>query len=290
MTRIADLLAAGPTYSVEFMPPRTDEMLQQLQQTIVDLKPLRPSFCSVTYGAGGSTRDRTLEAVMDIHHDPDLIAMPHLTCVGQTRQEIHGLVTTYAEAGIDNLLALAGDPPREGPATGDFRYATELIELARTVGDHFSIGVSAFPEVHPQSPDRATDRRHLADKLQQADFGITQFFWNTDHYFRMVDELDALGCTTPVIPSVFPILNAATAYKFTVTNGAEWPSWLAERLEKATGGTREDEAEATRRAGVDVATEIAATLFERGVPGLHVYTMNRSASVAEIWENLGLAP
>jgi methylenetetrahydrofolate reductase (NADPH) len=285
MTRIADLLAAGPTYSVEFMPPRTEEMLQQLQQTIVDLKPLRPSFCSVTYGAGGSTRDRTLEAVMDIHHDADLVAMPHLTCVGQTRQEIQDLVTTYAAAGIDNLLALAGDPPREGPATGDFRYATELIDLARAVSDRFSIGVSAFPEVHPQSPDRATDRRHLANKLRQADFGIAQFFWDTGHYFRMLDELEALGCETPVIPSVFPILNAATAYKFTVTNGAEWPAWLAERLEAAG-----DDPESVRRAGVDVATEIAAELLEHGVPGLHVYTMNRSTSAAQIWENLGLAP
>lgn len=284
MTRIADLLAAGPTYSVEFMPPRTDEMLRQLTQTLAGLRPLRPSFCSVTYGAGGSTRDRTLEAVMDIHRHRDFVAMPHLTCVGQTRQEIHDLVTTYEQAGIDNLLALAGDPPREGPATGDFRYATELIELARSVSDRFSIGVSAFPEVHPQSPDRATDRARLADKLRQADFGITQFFWNADHYFRMVDELDALGCTTPVIPSVFPILNAATAYKFTVTNGAEWPGWLAERLEKAG-----DDAEATRRAGVEIATEIAARLLEHGVPGLHVYTMNRSASATELWENLGLS-
>jgi len=284
MTRIGDLLAAGPTYSVEFMPPRTDEMLRQLEETLVDLKPLRPSFCSVTYGAGGSTRDRTVEAVMGIHRDPAYVAMPHLTCVGQTRQEIHELVASYADAGIDNLLALAGDPPREGPATGDFRFATELIELARTVSDQFSIGVSAFPEVHPQSTDRSTDRRRLADKLAMADFGITQFFWNVDHYFRMVDELSALGCDTPVVPSVFPILNAATAYKFTVTNGAEWPGWLAERLEKA------GDDEGTRRAGVEVATEIAAKLLDRGVPGLHVYTMNRAASAKEIWANLGLTP
>ena len=283
-TRIADLLTAGPTYSVEFMPPRTDEMLRQLEQTLQDLKPLRPSFCSVTYGAGGSTRERTVEAVMGIHRDPDYVAMPHLTCVGQTRQEIEALVRAYANAGIVNLLALAGDPPRDGPVTGDFRFATELIELARTVSDQFSIGVSAFPEVHPQSPDRATDRRHLADKLRQADFGITQFFWDADHYFRMVDELDTLGCDTPVIPSVFPIVNAATAYKFTVTNGAEWPGWLAERLEKAPDD------EAVRRVGVEVATEIAQRLLQQGVPGLHAYTMNRSTSAAELWENLGLTP
>jgi methylenetetrahydrofolate reductase (NADPH) len=282
--RIADLLGEGPTYSVELMPPRTDEMLQQLEQTLQELKPLKPSFCSVTYGAGGSTRERTVEAVMGIHRDPDYVAMPHLTCVGQTKEEIERLVRQYADAGIVNLLALAGDPPRDGPATGDFRYATELIELARGVSDQFSIGVSAFPEVHPQSPDRATDRKRLAEKLRQADFGITQFFWNADHYFRMVDELTHdHHCDTPVVPSVFPILNAATAYKFTVTNGAEWPTWLAERFEKAG-----DDPEATRRVGVDVATEIAQQLIDRGVPGLHVYTMNRATSATEVWANLGL--
>src|SRR5688572_13350896 len=140
MTKIADLLAAGPTYSVEFMPPRSDEMLRQLEKTLRELQPLAPSFCSVTYGAGGSTRERTAEAVAYIHHDTPMLAMPHLTCVGQTRDEIEGLVRHYGEDGIDNLLALAGDPPKDGPVTGDFRYAVELIELAREVGD-FSIGV-----------------------------------------------------------------------------------------------------------------------------------------------------
>jgi len=181
------------------------------------------------------------------------------------------------------VLALAGDPPNEGGTAGDFRYALELIELVRAVGD-FSVGVAAFPEVHPQSPDRATDRRWLADKLRAADFGITQFFWSADHYFRMVDELAALGVETPVIPSVFPVINVATAKRFSSVNGAEFPAWLAERFDPV-----EDDAEEVRRIGVDVATTLAQELLAQDVPGLHVYTMNRSASAREIYANLGLA-
>ena len=283
MAKIHDLLAAGRTYSFEFMPPRTDEMLRQLEKSLRELEPLRPSFCSVTYGAGGSTRDRTLEAVLHIHHDTGMLAMPHLTCVGQTRAEIDALVRRYHAEGLENVLALAGDPPNDGGAAGDFHYAVELIELVREVGD-FSVGVAAFPEVHPQSPDRATDRRWLADKLRAADFGITQFFWSADHYFRMVDELAALGVDTPVIPSVFPVINVATAKRFSSVNGAEFPAWLTERLDPV-----EDDAEEVRRIGVEVATTLAQELLAQDVPGLHVYTMNRSASVREIYANLGLS-
>src|SRR5437016_2354728 len=167
MVKIGDLLAAGPTYSFEFMPPRTAEMLRNLEKTLLELEPLGPSFCSVTYGAGGSTRDNTLETVLYIHHDTSMVAMPHLTCVGQTRDEIEGLLIRYRDEGLENVLALAGDPPLEGPDEGEFTYAVELIELARSVSD-FSIGVAAFPEVHPRSADRASDRRHLADKLRPA--------------------------------------------------------------------------------------------------------------------------
>jgi methylenetetrahydrofolate reductase (NADPH) len=282
MTKIAELLAAGPTYSVEFMPPRTDEMLRHLEKTLRELEPLKPSFCSVTYGAGGSTRDRTLEAVMHIHHGTQLVAMPHLTCVGQSRAEIDALVQRYLDEGIENLLALAGDPPKEIGAEGDFRFATELIELARGKGA-FSIGVAAFPEVHPQSPSREEDRRRLAIKLSQAEFGITQFFWTVDHYLRMRDELDALGCATPVIPSVFLALSAEAAHRYTLMNGAEWPSWLADRFDAVSG----DE-EGVRQVGVEVATEIASRLLAEGVPGLHLYTLNRSRSILELWSNLDL--
>jgi len=283
VTRIADLLAAGPTYSLEFMPPRTDEMLRNLEKTLLELEPLGPSFCSVTYGAGGSTRDNTLEAVLYIHHDTTMLAMPHLTCVAQTRAEIEALLVRYRDEGLENVLALAGDPPQDGGPEGDFRYAVELIDLANSVGD-FSICVAAFPELHPRSPDRASDRRYMAEKLQAADFAITQFFWSADHYFQLVDELAALGVDKPVIPSVFPVINVATAKRFTAVNGAEFPEWLADRLDPVA-----DDADEVRKIGVEVATRLGQQLLERGVPGLHIYTLNRSASAREIWANLGLS-
>src|SRR4051812_13584226 len=262
MAKIADLLAAGPTYSFEFPPPRSEEAVRNQQKVLLELEPLGPSFCSVTYGAGGSTRDNTLETVLYIHHHTSMVAMPHLTCVGQTRDEIEGLLVRYRDEGLDNVLALAGDPPLEGPDEGDFTYAVELIDLARSTCD-FSVGVAAFPEVHPRSPDRESDRRYLADKLRVADFAITQFFWTADHYFRMRDELDALGVDTPVIPSVFPITTAATAQRFTSLNGAEWPQWLAARLEPVA-----DDAQEVRKIGVEVATQLGQELLAQDPPGL----------------------
>ncbi len=282
MAKIRDLLAAGPTYSFEFMPPKSDQMLRRLEKCLRELEPLHPSFCSVTYGAGGSTRGRTLEAVLHIHRDTPMVAMPHLTCVGQTREEIEGLVRTYRDDGIENVLALAGDPPLDGAVQGDFTYAVELIDLVEEVGD-FSVCVAAFPECHPKSPDRKSDREWLAAKLERADFAITQFFWSAEHYLRMRDELDALGVTTPVIPSLFPIGNVEVAKRFTVTNGAAWPDWLAERVERAR-----DDAD-LRRIGVEVASEIGAELLAQDPPGLHIYTLNRSESASQIWDNLGLS-
>ena len=257
-------------------------MLRQLEKAVLELGAKKPDFCSITYGAGGSTKDGTLEAVLYVHHQSDLVVMPHLTCAGQTHAEILGLVERYRDEGIENLLALAGDPPLEGEQVGDFRFAVELIDLAREHAD-FSICVSAFPEVHPDSPSREEDRRHLADKLSKAEFGITQFFWSADHYFRMRDELDAIGCTTPVIPSIFPIGNVEVARRITGMNGAEWPSWLDDRL-----ATVADDPDGIRRVGIDVATEIGLRLLEEDPPGLHLYTLNRSEAVVEIWDNLGL--
>jgi methylenetetrahydrofolate reductase (NADPH) len=209
--------------------------------------------------------------------------MPHLTCVGQTSDEIEALLVRYRDEGLENVLALAGDPPADGPITGDFTYSCELIELARSVGD-FCVCVAAFPEVHPRSPSRESDRQYLADKLRLADFAITQFFWTADHYFRMVDELDALGVTTPVIPSVFPVINIATAKRFTAVNGCDFPDRLAARFDPVA-----DDEEEVRKIGIDVATELGQELLDQGVPGLHIYTLNRSASAKEVWNNLGLS-
>ena len=204
MAHIRDLLAAGRTFSFEFFPPKTDEALRGLEKTLHELEGLRPSFVSVTYGAGGSTRDRTRDLVVDINRTRPFPAMAHLTCMAHRREQLVELLEDYAANGVDNILALAGDPPADGsPAEGDFRYATELVELVRQVGD-FSVGVAAHPELHPRSESTRDDRRRLADKLAVADFGITQFFFDPVPYLRMRDDLAALGCDTPVLPGRHP--------------------------------------------------------------------------------------
>ena len=181
------------------------------------------------------------------------------------------------------VLALAGDPPKDGSDPGgDFVYATELVALAREVGD-FAVGVAAFPEVHPRSPDRATDRRFLAAKLAAADFGMTQFFWDVDHYRTMVDELAALGCTTPVLPGVMPFVSVAGARRMSAMNNTHIPRWLQERMDAVA-----DDPEATRQLGVEVAVGLVEQLLALDVPGIHLYAMNRAQSIQEIYEALGL--
>ena len=285
MTKIADLLAAGRTYSFEFFPPKSDEATALLETTIGELEPLGPSFVSVTYGAGGSTRERTRDVVLHIERDTSLPAMAHLTCIGHTRDELVDILTGYREAGIENILALAGDPP-EGEAiapAAELTYALDLVELVREVGD-FSVGVAAHPELHPRSPDRDSDRIHLAAKLAVADFGITQFFFRASDYLSMIDELAALGCTKPVLPGIMPVTNAGQVKRFAEMAGAEFPADLAERLVAAS----DDPAE-VRHIGVEVATELCQDLLDAGVPGLHFYTLNRSTATREIYANLGLS-
>jgi methylenetetrahydrofolate reductase (NADPH) len=283
MTYIRDLLVTGLTVSFEFFPPKTDEAERQLEKAIRELEPLRPSFVSVTYGAGGSTRERTRDIVVGIERDTPLTAMAHLTCMGHTRGEVTELLDEYRAGAVDNILALAGDPPTDGSEpTGDFTYALELVELVREHGD-FSIGVAAHPEGHPRSPDLVSDRRHLAAKLEAADFGVTQFFFRADDYLRMADELAALGCDKPVIPGIMPVTNARQVQRFAELSGADFPPDLAARLEAVA-----DDAAAVRAIGVEVATELCQRLLDEGVPGLHFYTLNRSTATREIATNLGL--
>ncbi len=285
--KIADLLAAGRTLSFEFFPPKTDEAERQLEKAIHELAPLRPSFVSVTYGAGGSTRDRTRDIVIQVNRTQPFPAMPHLTCSGHTRAEITALLDEYATAGIHNVLALAGDPPADGSEPGgDFTYATELVELVRAHPGDFSVGVAAHPELHPRSGgDRAADRRHLADKLAMADFAITQFFFDPDDYVRMIDELSALGVTTPVLPGIMPpgVTPLAGLLRMATMNGSVVPPALVARLEAAG-----DDAGARRDIAVEVATDLCRRLLDAGVPGLHLYALNRSEAVLRIVDALGL--
>lgn len=285
MTRIADLLAAGPTWSFEFFPPKTSEGMVSLIDTVEELSELKPDFVSVTYGAGGTTRSTTRDLVVKINQERAYPAMPHLTCVGHSRAELVSLLEDYRASGIHNVLALAGDPPTDGsPAVGDFTYASELVELVHEV-DHFTVAVAAFPELHPRSVDRAEDRRHLVAKLATADFGMTQFFWDVDHYRVMVEELAEAGSTTPVLPGVMPFVNVAGTRRMSAMNNTAIPTWLEERLDAVDG-----DPEATRKLGVEVATDLVASLLELGVPGIHLYAMNRAQSITEIYDNLGIKP
>jgi methylenetetrahydrofolate reductase (NADPH) len=288
-SRIIDQLATGHTLSFEFFPPKNDEAQRQLEKTIHELAPLRPSFVSVTCGAFGQTDDRTRDVVIEINREQSFPAMAHLTCVGNTREQVVGLLEDYAAAGVRNILALAGDPPADGSDPGgDFTYALELVELVRDHPGDFSVGVAAHPELHPRSEgDRAQDRRNLAIKLAAADFGITQFFFELDDYLRMIDELAELGCTTPVLPGVMPpgVAPLSGLMRMATMNGSVVPAGLIARLEEAG-----DEIEARRDIAVDVATELGRRLLDAGAPGLHLYALNRSEAVLRIVDNLGLTP
>ena len=283
MTRIGDLLASGRTFSFEFSPPKTADGSLSLGRTIAELEPLGPSFVSVTYGAGGSTREHTRDTVLWVRKETNIPPMAHLTCVGHTRAEIEDIISTYVEAGINNVLALAGDPPKnaDDARPSDYVYATDLIEHIRDISD-MCIGVAAHPEGHPRSPDVATDRRFLAEKMKISDFATTQFFFDIEHYVSLVNDLADLGVDKPVIPGIMPVTNIGQVERMAQLSGAAFPGWLRERLEQ--GKTPED----VRQIGVTAATELCAQLLEAGAPGLHFYTLNKSTATREIYTQLGL--
>lgn len=283
MARIADLLAAGRTFSFEFFPPKTDSAQLSLGRAIGELEPLAPSFVSVTYGAGGSTRQRTHAVVSWMRKETTLTPMAHLTCQGHVRSEIREILNDYAVDGVENILALGGDVPTDGEsAPSDYTFASELLEDAVADG-RFSVGIAAHPEIHPRSPDRATDRKFLAAKLARADFAITQFFFDHDVYVQMINELADLGVTKPILPGIMPVTNKNQIRRMAELSGAAFPIWLAERLDQT------EDVEEIRRIGVDAATELCQKLLEAGAPGLHFYTMNRSTATSEIYANLGLS-
>jgi len=261
VTRVADLLAAGQTYSFEFFPPKNDAELGTLARTISELQPLSPSFVSVTYRGGAASRQRTFDLVSGMLHTTSLNPM-------------------------ENLMALGGDPPADPEAgPGELAYAIELVELARAIGG-FSIGVAAHPAGHPRSTSTRSDRDFLAAKLELADFGVTQFFFEASEYEGLVRDLEARGVRTPVLPGILPVTSLGTLGRLGGM-GAAAPEWMQARLRAAheTGGS-----DAVRREGVQLATELCARLLELGVPGLHFYTFNTSSATREIYAALGLGP
>jgi methylenetetrahydrofolate reductase (NADPH) len=283
MAKVADLLAAGRTFSFEFVPPKSDAEQATLARTLIELQPLDPSFVSVTYRGGRSSRQRTHDLVVGMLRTTSLTPMAHLICVAHTRLELAEILVDFRRAGVENLMALGGDPPTDADAIpGELTFASQLVELARAIGG-FSIGVAAHPECHPRSPDRATDRDLLAAKLGQADFAVTQFFFRLDDYLGLADDLAERGIDKPVVPGIMPITNLNAVSRMAEMSGCAVPPEVVGRL-TAVG----DDAEAVRGAGVEMATELCEQLLREGAPGLHFYTLNRSTATREIYANLGL--
>jgi methylenetetrahydrofolate reductase (NADPH) len=285
MTRIADLLAKGRTYSFEFFPPKTDAEQATLVKTLRDLEPLGPSFVSVTYRGGAQSRQRTFDLVTGMLRTTTLVPMAHLICVAHTRLELAQILVAYRSAGVENLMALGGDPPVDpGEGPGELLHASELVELASAIGG-FSVGVAAQPNGHPLSTDLGRDRDHLATKVSRADFAVTQFFFEVSDYIGLVADLTARGVDKPVLPGIMPVTSLTSVPRMAVM-GAAVPGWMVERLERAD---RQGGAEAVRTEGVSIATELCEQLLAAGVPGLHFYTLNRSSATREIYSALGLA-
>lgn len=285
MPKISEILARGASYSFEFFPPKTPEAETQLARALRELEPLQPSFVSVTYGAGGTTRERTHDLVVSILRDTSMTPMAHLTCAAHSRAELVGIVTRYRDAGVRNILALRGDPPKDlALPPSELAYASDLVELIGSL-DAFSIGVAVHPEGHPASTDRADDRRRQAEKLAMADFGVSQFFFEPEVWFRFVHEMRALGVTTPLLPGIMPVTNVKSVKRMAELSGADFPRRLEERLRAV-----EDDPAAMHRVGVEAATELCRELLAGGAPGLHFYTLNRSTATREIYANLGLGP
>jgi methylenetetrahydrofolate reductase (NADPH) len=289
--RIDEILAAAsdPVFSFEFFPPRTDEGERNLRTALQTLAPLEPDFVSVTYGAGGSTRARTVELTRWIKQDLGIEAMAHLTCVGASREELHTVLDGIAAAGIDNVLALRGDPPRGQaewkPHPGGLHYSTELAALIST-DYRFAVGAACFPELHPESPDLAHDLRFLKHKLESGvSFLITQLFFDNEMYFRFVEEARAHGIETPIIPGIMPITDVGQIKTITGMCGATIPETLLEQLELRAEA---DDPTAVLQLGVSYATLQCAELLARGAPGIHFYTLNRSPATRAILSALKL--
>lgn len=273
---------SDPCFSFEFFPPKTDEGTANLLKTLADLAPLEPGFVSVTYGAGGSTRDRTVELVTRIKRDTGIEAMAHLTCVGHTREELRGLLRTLADAKIENVLALRGDPPlgqkTYEPVEGGFRHASELVRFIREEDFNFCLGGACYPEGHVETASRDDDLRRLKEKVDAGlDFVITQLFFDNAFYFDFVERARRIGINIPIVPGIMPITNFEQVHRFTRMCGATVPMRLGLQLERV-----KDQPDALVQLGVAHATVQCMELLSRGVPGIHFYTLNKSPATRMI--------
>ena len=272
-----------PEISIEFFPPQTPEGMVKLRTTRAELAKLNPEFFSVTYGAGGSTRERTCPVVKEIAAE-GIAAAPHLSCIGSTRDNVREILAEYKAAGIRRTVALRGDLPSGMAETGEFRYANELVEFIRNeTGNWFTIEVAAYPEWHPQARSPKDDLAAFARKVKAgANSAITQYFYNADAYFHFVDEARALGVDVPIVPGIMPIAGFTKLARFSDACGADIPRWMRKKFESFG-----DDTESIRAFGLDVVTELCERLLKGGAPGLHFYCMNQSALTTEICKRLG---
>jgi methylenetetrahydrofolate reductase (NADH) len=276
------------TISCEFFPPKTEKGTANMREVREKLAPLKPEFYSVTFGAGGSTQDNTLDAIVEIQHDSSttgIDAAPHLSCIGSSVESIRVMLKTYQAKGIHRLVALRGDLPSGMRDPGDFRYANELINFIRQeTGNHFTIEVAAYPEVHPQAPSAEVDLDNFKRKVDAgADSALTQYFYNIDAYLYFIDRCQAKGIDIPIIPGIMPINNFFQLARFSDGCGAEIPRWLRKRLEDFN-----DDSESLQAFTLDFLTDFTQKLIDLGVPGLHFYTMNRIDPTLTICQRLGL--
>ena len=276
--------AARRQLSLEFFPPRTAEGIEKLRSTRRQFAPLKPDFCSVTFGAGGSTREGTLSTVLDFRAD-GMEAAPHLSCVGGTRASLSEILAEYRSHGIRHLVALRGDLPSGVGEAGDFRYASALVEFIRKeTGDWFHVDVAAYPEYHPQARSPRDDLAAFRRKIDAgADSAITQFFFNPDAYWHFVDACGAVGIDVPIVPGIMPIASFSKLARFSDACGAEIPRWIRRKLESYG-----DDADSIRAFGLDVVTAMCQELLARGAPGLHFYTLNNASLTTAIWRRLDL--
>jgi methylenetetrahydrofolate reductase (NADPH) len=273
-----------PTFSFEFFPPQTTEGMEKLRAARRQLAQLNPKFFSVTFGAGGSTRDRTLETVLEIQSEGHTAA-PHLSCIGSTAENIRTMLERYREQGIRHIVALRGDLPSGMAQAGEFRYANELVTfIRREFGDVFHIEVAAYPEYHPQSRSSQEDLQNFKRKVDSgANSAITQYFYNADAYFNFIEACEAEGICIPIVPGIMPINKFSQLARFSDTCGAEIPRWIRKRLESYG-----DDSASIRAFGLDVVTDLCDRLLKGGAPGLHFYTLNSAGLPSTIWQRLGL--